>query len=57
MSVKVPANGAADINTPQLGPAGGRIVAEMFLCMMFGDGSSMLLLDPHWQPASGPNSG
>ncbi|MDB5580988.1 MAG: hypothetical protein JWR80_6164 [Bradyrhizobium sp.] len=41
------------IKTPRLGPVGGRIVAEVFLGMMFGDGSSMLSLDPPWHPKTG----
>ena len=43
------------INTPQLGPVGGRIVAEVFLGMMFGDDSSVLSLDPQWTPVTGPD--
>ena len=43
------------VNTPQLGAVGGRIVAEVFLGLMFGDANSMLSLHPHWQPPSGPN--
>lgn len=42
-------------NTPQLGPVGGRIVAEVFLGMMFGDASSVLSLDPNWAPVTGPD--
>ncbi len=38
------------ISTPQLGPVGGRIVAEVFLGLMFGDNDSMLRLDPNWTP-------
>ena len=54
-AVTIPATGApADgINTPQLGPVGGRIVAEVFLGMMFGDNSSVLSLDPQWTPVTG----
>src|SRR5436305_2070323 len=40
------------INTPRLGPVGGRIVAEVFLGLMFGDAHSLLSLDPHWHPRS-----
>jgi hypothetical protein len=55
--VTIPATGApADgINTPQLGPVGGRIVAEVFLGMMFGDNSSVLSQDPQWTPVTGPS--
>lgn len=45
--------GPATVNTPQLGPVGGRIVAEVMVGMMFGDGSSMLSLDPTWAPVTG----
>jgi hypothetical protein len=41
------------ITTPMLGPVGGRIVAEVFLGMMFGDNDSLLNLDPRWQPSLG----
>jgi hypothetical protein len=46
--------GSIRINTPQLGPVGGRIVAEVFLGLMFGDEKSLLRQDPNWQPVSGP---
>ncbi|SFJ64798.1 peroxidase family protein [Bradyrhizobium sp. cf659] len=53
-AVTIPATGApGPINTPQLGPVGGRIVAEVFLGMMFGDNSSVLSLDPQWTPVTG----
>jgi hypothetical protein len=42
------------ITTPQLGPVGGRIVAEVFVGVMSGDGDSLLRQDPHWTPATGP---
>ncbi|WP_027520200.1 heme peroxidase family protein [Bradyrhizobium sp. WSM1417] len=45
--------GPATVKTPQLGPVGGRIVAEVFLGMMFGDNSSVLSLDPQWTPVTG----
>jgi hypothetical protein len=56
-AVQIPATGgpAAGITTPQLGPVGGRIVAEVFLGMLFGDNFSMLSLDPLWEPATGPD--
>jgi hypothetical protein len=38
------------IKTPKLGPVGGRIVAEVFLGLMFGDPNSLLRLEPKWQP-------
>jgi hypothetical protein len=50
----IPATGGpATVRTPQLGPVGGRIVAEVFLGMMFGDNSSVLSLDPQWTPVTG----
>jgi hypothetical protein len=45
--------GGLKINTPQLGPVGGRIVAEVFLGLLFGDQKSILTLDPNWQPPAG----
>ncbi|MFN7984114.1 MAG: heme peroxidase family protein [Vicinamibacterales bacterium] len=55
--VKIPVLGNISVATPKLGPVGGRIVAEVFLGMMFGDSDSMLSLDPHWQPPAGPAYG
>ncbi len=51
--VEAPVTEKTKITTPQLGPVGGRIVAEVFLGMLFGDGSSLLSLDPQWVPVSG----
>ncbi|KAB8336781.1 hypothetical protein FH972_021090 [Carpinus fangiana] len=45
--------GPATVNTPQLGPVGGRIVAEVLVGLIFGDQSSLLSKDPSWTPASG----
>jgi hypothetical protein len=42
-------------STPQLGPVGGRIVAEVMLGLLFGDGASYLSLDPLWTPVTGPD--
>ena len=36
-----------------LGPVGGRIVAEVFLGMLFGDNDSFLSADPEWVPTIG----
>jgi hypothetical protein len=47
------ASAKVKVNTPRLGPVGGRIVAEVFLGLMFGDGRSLLSLHPHWHPKSG----
>jgi hypothetical protein len=52
--VKIPVKENITVTTPQLGPVGGRIVAEVFLGLMFGDGNSLLSLDPTWQPKTGP---
>ncbi|MET4391417.1 hypothetical protein ABIB73_007207 [Bradyrhizobium sp. F1.4.3] len=52
--VPIPVTGGpGTVKTPQLGPVGGRIVAEVFLGMMFGDNSSVLSLDPNWAPVTG----
>jgi hypothetical protein len=55
--VKLPVNEDITINTPRLGPVGGRIVAEVFLGLMFGDAHSLLSLDPHWHPEQGEDFG
>jgi hypothetical protein len=52
--VEIPVTEKNTITTPRLGPVGGRIVAEVFLGLMFGDPDSLLNLDPFWQPPSGP---
>jgi hypothetical protein len=41
------------ITTPQLGPVGGRIVAEVFLGLMFADRLS--ILNQNWTPPGNPN--
>ncbi len=51
--VTLPVAGGGVRATPQLGPVGGRIVAEVFLGMLFGDGLSYLSLDPLWTPRPG----
>ena len=53
--VKIPVSENITIQTPRLGPVGGRIVAEVFLGMMYGDRHSMLSMNPDWTPASGPH--
>jgi hypothetical protein len=45
--------GSVKINTPQLGPVGGRIVAEVFVGLMFADKCSLLSSEPDWTPSSG----
>jgi hypothetical protein len=49
-TVKTPTKEAVSISTPRLGPVGGRIVAEVFLGLIFGDNHSLLSLEPNWQP-------
>ncbi|WP_426609509.1 peroxidase family protein [Bradyrhizobium sp. McL0616] len=41
------------VNTPQLGPVGGRIVAEVFLGLLFADSGSYLNENPDWKPPTG----
>jgi hypothetical protein len=54
--VKIPVKENITITTPRLGPVGGRIVAEVFLGLMFGDRNSLLNLDPNWtSPKFGAN--
>jgi hypothetical protein len=53
--VKIPVVEDRTIQTPRLGPVGGRIVAEVFLGLMFGDPHSMLSLHPDWYPKLGPD--
>jgi hypothetical protein len=51
--VEIPVKPAQKITTPQLGPVGGSIVAEVFLGLMFADKESYLNTqksDPHWTP-------
>ena len=38
------------VNTLQLGPVGGRIVAEVFVGLMLSDPFSLLSADPDWKP-------
>jgi hypothetical protein len=51
--VKLPVIEDVTVKTPRLGPVGGRIVAEVFLGLMFNDRHSLLTLAPRWQPAQG----
>jgi hypothetical protein len=55
LPVRLPVKENVSVNTPQLGPVGGRIVAEVFLGLMFGDPKSLLNLDPAWTPKLGAN--
>ncbi len=49
-TLNIPTTGAEKIETPQLGPVGGRIVAEVFLGLIFADKNSFLNKDPAWSP-------
>ena len=51
--VDIPVKENITINTPRLGPVGGRILAEVFLGLMFGDPNSYLSLNPLWHPDEG----
>jgi hypothetical protein len=52
-SMTIPVKENIAIDTPKLGPVGGRIVAEVILGLMFGDRNSLLNLGPNWQPNQG----
>jgi hypothetical protein len=51
--VKLPVKEDKSTMSPRLGPVGGRIVAEVFLGLLFGDANSLLNLDPCWVPKQG----
>jgi len=53
-SVKIPVKENVSLTTPQLGAVGGRIVAEVFLGLMFGDNHSLVSSQPNWKPAQTP---
>jgi hypothetical protein len=50
VKVNIPVQKPIAITTPRLGPVGGRIVAEVFLGLMFGDNHSQLSAHPNWKP-------
>ncbi len=52
-AVITPVTEKLPILTPRLGPVGGRIVAEVFLGLMFGDKKSLLNQCPCWTPTLG----
>jgi hypothetical protein len=54
-TVNIPVSESISITTPRLGPVGGRIVAEVFLGLIFGDNHSLLSLEPTWQPENNPH--
>ncbi len=53
--VTTPTQQGTSINTPKLGPVGGRIVAEVLLGLLFGDHSSYFNAEPTFLP--GGNAG
>lgn len=53
-AVKAPVAGDVTVNTPKLGPVGGRIVAEVILGLMFHDPRSVINIAVHWTPEIGP---
>lgn len=54
-TVEIPVTEKIKITTPQLGPVGGRIVAEVFLGLMFGDNDSYLRQHANYRPSLGTN--
>jgi hypothetical protein len=50
---RIPVKEKITVSTPQLGPVGGRIVAEVFLGLLFSDPSSYLHKNPGWTPKEG----
>ena len=50
--VEIPVTETKVISTPQLGSVGGRIVAEVFLGLLFADKESYLNHKAGWQPTS-----
>jgi hypothetical protein len=52
--VQTPVAEGTVVSTPRLGPVGGRIVAEVFLGLLFADPSSYFNAEPTFQPQVGP---
>jgi hypothetical protein len=52
--VHLPVKESVKLDTPRLGPVGGRVVAEVFVGLLFGDPGSFLNVDPLWHPEAGP---
>jgi hypothetical protein len=52
--VKIPVTEDESINTPKLGPVGGRIVAEVMLGLVFHDSRSVVNFAVDWTPPEGP---
>ena len=57
VAVKLPVVENISISYPQLGPVGGRIVAEVFLGLLFSDPFSLLSRNPNWTPGGKPKFG
>jgi len=55
VAVTIPVEEKKTVNTPQLGPVGGRIVAETFLGLLFSDPGAYLATKPSWKPAASGN--
>ncbi len=52
--LEIPVDGGpGKVATPQLGPVGGRIVAQVILGLLLGDKTSLLIADPEWRPKAG----
>lgn len=56
MTVKT-LDGDKPIETRQLGPVGGRIVAETFVGLLLADSSSYVSLNPRWEPTTYKQNG
>jgi hypothetical protein len=54
-TIDIPVKEKVSVTTPQLGPVGGRIVAEVLLGLQFGDNHSLLNLEPNWHPTGKPD--
>jgi hypothetical protein len=54
VKIQIPVKEPIPVTTPQLGPVGGRIVAEVFLGLMFADNHSLLGAHPTWKPEKTP---
>ena len=51
VDLAIPVTGApGKVSTPQLGPVGGRIVAETFLALLSADERSFVQMTPQWKP-------
>jgi len=54
-AVTLPVTGNVSVSSPKLGPFGGRIVAEVFLGLMYQDKHSYLSQAPCWHPPGNPD--